>query len=205
MTADLAKKGGYHHGALREALVEAAHRVISAKGRDNFTLADACRLAGVSTAAPYRHFADRDALIEAVCLRGYDLFADRLTRARDRHPKGSIEAIVAMGRAYVAFVTEDRELFDLMCGRELPEAVAQVVDSRPGAFVALLEAVDAYRERRGLADVETLEIAVPLWAFVHGMAGLMLSGVLRRKLPGLDVDAMIEETTRTFLAGFGRP
>lgn len=161
-------------------------------------------MAGVSTAAPYRHFADRQALIEALCERAFDLFGERIETARDRQAAGSVEPIVAMGQAYVAFVTEDRELFELMWGRELPEAAAQSGGPQARAFVALLEAIDAHRARRGL-EVDTLEVSVPLWAFVHGTTSLVLGGALGRKLPGVDVDAMIAQTTRTFLAGFGRP
>ena len=97
-----------------------------------------------------------------MCERAFDLFGERIETARDRHAAGSVEAIVAMGQAYVAFVTEDRELFELMWGRELPEAAAQSGGPQARAFVALLEAIDAYRARRGLAEVDTLEIAVPL-------------------------------------------
>src|SRR6195952_2590738 len=71
---------GYHHGNLREALIEAALELIGAKGPAGFTIAEAARLAGVSPAAPYRHFRDADALLAEVALRGYERFADRLAK-----------------------------------------------------------------------------------------------------------------------------
>src|SRR3954454_19750981 len=78
-----AARRGYHHGNLREALIRAALDLIAEKGPGGFTFADAARWAGVSSAAPYRHFRDRDALLADVARRGFDLFADALDRAWD--------------------------------------------------------------------------------------------------------------------------
>src|ERR1700749_4663639 len=75
------QRRGYHHGNLREALIQAAQDLIGAKGPAGFTIAEAARLAGVSPAAPYRHFRDAESLLAEVALRGYDRFADRLGRA----------------------------------------------------------------------------------------------------------------------------
>jgi AcrR family transcriptional regulator len=72
---------GYHHGNLREALIRAALDLIGQKGPAGFTFADAARMAGVSSAAPYRHFRDRDALMADVARRGFELFAVALERA----------------------------------------------------------------------------------------------------------------------------
>src|SRR3954470_24742628 len=72
---------GYHHGNLREALIDAALELISAKGPAGFTIAEAARLAGVSPAPPDRHCRDADTLVADVALRGYDRFADRLAKA----------------------------------------------------------------------------------------------------------------------------
>src|SRR5216110_3807183 len=72
---------GYHHGNLREALIRAALNLIAEKGPAGFTFADAARSAGVSSAAPYRHFRDRDALIADGALRGFELFTSRLDQA----------------------------------------------------------------------------------------------------------------------------
>src|SRR5579871_6762023 len=72
---------GYHHGNLREALIDAALELIGGKGPAGFTIAEAARLAGVSPAAPYRHFRDADALLAEVALRGFERLAQRLTAA----------------------------------------------------------------------------------------------------------------------------
>lgn len=199
------KKAHYHHGSLRETLIAAAHDLISEHGVDGFTMADACRRAGVSTAAPYRHFADRDELIDAVCSRGFDELSELIVVARDGHAAGSVDSIVAMGQAYVAFVGSDPQLFELMwvtAKSEAAEAVAKAEGYQ--CFAALLEAVGAYRSAHHIDSVTNEEIAVPLWTLVHGTASLVLGERLAKMSPDEPVDALIERTTRTYLRGLER-
>src|ERR1700759_2215101 len=94
---------GYHHGNLREALIDAALELIGAKGPAGFTIAEAARLAGVSPAAPYRHFRDADALLAEVALRGFDLFTERLAKAWNNARPDAVTAFEEVGRAYLAF------------------------------------------------------------------------------------------------------
>src|SRR5205823_13039867 len=86
------QRRGYHHGNLREALIEAALDLIARKGPAGFTFAEAARWAGVSSAAPYRHFRDRDALIADVALRGLELFTARLEEAGTNGRPGPFRA-----------------------------------------------------------------------------------------------------------------
>ena len=120
---------GYHHGNLREALIEAALELIGSKGPAGFTIAEAARLAGVSPAAPYRHFRDAEALLAEVALRGYELFAERLTKAWNGGRPEPVRAFEDLGRAYLAFA------------RQEPAYYAAMFDSRL--------AVDAGTERSG--------------------------------------------------------
>src|SRR5664279_3084291 len=94
---------GYHHGNLKEALVRAALELIAEKGAAGFTFADAARWAGVSPAAPYRHFRDRDELMSDVARRGFDRFEAALKQARDDGRPDPQAAFERMGRAYLAF------------------------------------------------------------------------------------------------------
>src|SRR6202034_1841818 len=106
-----AKGGRYHHGDLRAALVDAAIAVIAERGVRDFSLAEASRRLGVTTAAPYRHFADRDDLLAAVAVRALQVFADMLgTEAAGLDDPGA--RLAAMARAYVRFAAEQRPLFD---------------------------------------------------------------------------------------------
>ncbi|HSP23907.1 MAG TPA: TetR/AcrR family transcriptional regulator, partial [Saliniramus sp.] len=96
---------GYHHGHLREALIAATKGLLAEKGPQGFTLADAARIAGVSPAAPYRHFADRDALLREVAAAGFRAFCEALAKAvRSGDPKSGFRA---MGDAYLRFAREE--------------------------------------------------------------------------------------------------
>ncbi|MEM8597917.1 MAG: helix-turn-helix domain-containing protein, partial [Pseudomonadota bacterium] len=105
---------GYHHGNLRAALIEATRALIAEKGVAGVTIADAARRAGVSAAAPYRHFESRDALIGATAEAGFARFADRLTAAWDDGRPSPLAAFEATGRAYLAFAREEPEYYAAM-------------------------------------------------------------------------------------------
>src|SRR5437870_5443718 len=101
---------GYHHGNLREALIQAALDLIAKKGPAGFTFADAARSAGVSAAAPYRHFRDRDALVADVARRGFEGFADALARAWDGGKPAPRAAFERVGHAYLKFAEKEPAL-----------------------------------------------------------------------------------------------
>src|SRR5262245_24241775 len=105
---------GYHHGNLREALVEAALNLIGDKGPAGFTFADAARMAGVSSAAPYRHFRDRDQLLRDVARRGFEQFAEALDRAWDEGRPDPFTAYVRLGQAYLAFARREPAYYSAM-------------------------------------------------------------------------------------------
>src|ERR1700681_5058419 len=92
---------GYHHGNLKEALLQAALNLIAEKGPAGFTFADAARSAGVSSAAPYRHFRDRQALLADVARRGFELFEERLDRAWNEGRPDPLSAFENVGRGYL--------------------------------------------------------------------------------------------------------
>jgi len=97
------KKRGYHHGNLRQALVEAALQLIEAKGPTGFTLSEAAKEAGVTPAAVYRHFEGREDLIAEAARQGYEIFADLMQYAYETGQPSALAAFEATGRAYLAF------------------------------------------------------------------------------------------------------
>jgi AcrR family transcriptional regulator len=196
------KRKRYHHGQLRQALIDAAHQLINQYGPEGFSLAKACRVAGVSTAAPYRHFADRGALVEAVASSGFAWLRERTEAARDQHHMGSVESIVAMAKAYVAFAADEPAVFKLMFGRHpdvQPEGEAHV-EGAP-CFEVLLDAVDAWIERSGAPVDHTLDVALPLWTIVHGTAYLLIDHDFDAVAPGTDTDRLVERAAVAFLRG----
>jgi AcrR family transcriptional regulator len=112
------RKVHYHHGELREALISATRRLVEERGAENFTLADACRVAGVTTAAPYRHFRGKQEILEEIASRGFDELRSRSTAMLAKKGEGTLEGIIAMGQAYVAFAVEETAVFRLMFGQE---------------------------------------------------------------------------------------
>ncbi len=108
------REGGYHHGNLKEALVQAALDLIAQKGPADFTFAEAARSAGVSPAAPYRHFRDRDELLASVAQQGFEQFEARLTTAWDDGRPNTPVAFERVGKAYLAFAREHPAYYSAM-------------------------------------------------------------------------------------------
>jgi AcrR family transcriptional regulator len=169
-------KAPYHHGDLRAALVRAAMELLEESGETALSLRAVARCAGVSPAAPYRHYADREALVSAVSAVGYRELAERLAAA---HPSPSTPAQLArVATAYVQFALERPALFRVMFG----EPCDRDNDERSAATAAVSDYVRAIVERtfrRG--DAEALATAI--WALVHGLAFLHLDGKLDASSP----------------------
>ena len=135
---------GYHHGNLREALIAAALDLISKKGPAGFTFADAARAAGVSPAAPYRHFRDRDALMADIARRGFDAFAEALLRAWDDGKPTPRSAFERVGRAYLGFAAEEPAQFSAMFESGVPlNDYPEVREAGDRAFNVLRQACEA--------------------------------------------------------------
>src|SRR3982074_2644750 len=111
---------GYHHGNLKEALLQAALGLIAEKGPAGVTFADAARSAGVSPAAPYRHFRDRDELLSSIAQRGFEQFEAVLTSAWDDGRPATITAFERVGKAYLAFARQEPAFYSAMFESGLP-------------------------------------------------------------------------------------
>jgi len=169
-------KATYHHGDLRAALVRAAMELLEESGETALSLRAVARCAGVSPAAPYRHYADREALVSAIAAVGYRELAERLAAA---HPSPSTtEELARVAVAYVQFALERPALFRIMFG----EPCDGDNDERDAATAAVTHYVRAIVERTfPQADAEALATAV--WALVHGLAFLHLDGKLDASSP----------------------
>ena len=164
-------KTTYHHGDLRAALVHAAMELLEESGEADLSLRAVARRAGVSPAAPYRHYADREALVSAVAAVGYRELAERLAAA---HPSPSTpEQLASVAIAYVQFALERPALFRIMFG----EPCDRDNDERVAATAAVSAYVRSIAQRTfPQADAEALSTAI--WALVHGLAFLYLDGKL---------------------------
>ena len=193
-------KDRYHHGDLREALIQATTTLVEERGAENFSLADACRCAGVSTAAPYRHFRDKEEILEEIAARGFDTLTERSMEAVRAHGSGTLSGITAMGRTYVAFAVEEQALFRLMFGQRPSLKAAELVESHGHeCFDNVIGEVARYCENNGI-EGDAREIAVQLWTFVHGAASLIIDQDYEKVAPDVDIEKMILKATERLLA-----
>jgi AcrR family transcriptional regulator len=192
----------YHHGDLRNVLILGAAELIEESGSLNFAMADAARRAGVSTAAPYRHFRDRDALLEAVSQLAFYGLGVSVRKAVEKTRRGSIESIIAIGHTYIDYVIRKAAFYDLMWGDIGARAMdADSFDKKASGFYILVDAVDAYVTTQDLHDVDLLDLAVQLWSMVHGMSAISMSGKLPYFYPNADIPQMLDRSTRIFMEG----
>lgn len=167
------KGGRYHHGDLRSALIATAIEIIGEKGVRGFSMAEASRRLGVAVSAPYAHFADRDALLVAVAVHGYELFYAEL-RPHMEAAKPPAERLASMARAYVRFAAAHRPLFDLLYEAglsktrypEIEQAERPIDEGFSACVTALVDADEA------AAD----DLAVAIEATAHGLVTLLLDG-----------------------------
>lgn len=192
-------KKRFHHGDLREALITATRELLIEHGPDGFSLADACRRAGVTTAAPYKHFRDKQEILEEIVLRGFAELTAANAKAVAEGGPGTIRGITAMGISYLDFAVGQPAVFRLMFGHKSElKQVKQVDESGRQCLKHVIDEVANYSRKHGhSADAEA--IALRLWTFVHGASSLELDGDYQRVARGLDVRKMIADVTSKLL------
>ena len=195
----------YHHGNLREALVEAALDLIAEKGPAGFTFAEAARQAGVSPAAPYRHFRDRDALMADVARRGFERFERQLASAWDEGRPSLREAFDRLGKAYLAFARGEPAYFSAMfesglstsAHRDLQEAGDRAFAVLRGACEAIAASMPAGKRPPAMM------MALHIWSLSHGIASLFARGdAARRPLP-MSPEELLEAAVLIYFEGLG--
>lgn len=184
-------KTSYHHGELRQALIDAARLLIKERQGNDFSLSDACRRAGVSTAAPYRHFADKTQIINEVVAQGFGDMTTRFQVEAGAFPPGSRDRIIAVGQVYLTFAIDEPALFRMMFSQKPTLAEDDIVTSQGKAcFAFVLQEVFnycAFHRVKGDAQM----IALQLWTLVHGAASLTIDGDYAKVAPQIDTSHMI--------------
>jgi AcrR family transcriptional regulator len=177
------KKDRYHHGALRQALMDEAFQVLEKEGLEAMSLRGLAASAGVSKTAPYRHFADKRELLMALAAEGFGNLADALEASQAGDGKGSADAatagIRALSRAYLRFAAAHPALYRLMFSRlgfSLHSEKCRINSER--ALACLVKAVEQARSRGWRANQDSGSLITSLWAEVHGLAGLIIEGLL---------------------------
>lgn len=199
---------GYHHGNLKEALLQAALRLIAEKGPAGFTFADAARSAGVSPAAPYRHFRDRDELLSSIAQRGFELFETALSTAWDDGRPDTVTAFERVGKAYLAFARTEPAYYSAMFESGLPlDLNPELLGASDRAFAVIRAAAErlAALTPPGVPRPPALMMALHIWSLAHGVASLFSRGdAARRKLPMTPED-LLEAGVLLYLRGLGFP
>lgn len=175
-------RGTYHHGDLRNALEQAALELVAERGPEAFTLAEASRRAGVSVAAPFRHFENKSALLAALALRGYEAQRERFAAAIAQSAD-PVEQLALFAAAYVQFSLEERALFDVTFSAGLLKA------DHPGLEEAGQRVLDVLREpaERLRADpADAIELIQTVGATAHGFAAFLRQGILGEPDTALD-------------------
>lgn len=196
---------GYHHGNLKEALVQAALNLIAEKGPSGFTFAEAARSAGVSPAAPYRHFRDRDALMADVALRGFVQFEAALASAWDDGRPDAFAAFERVGKAYLAFARSEPAYYSAMFEAGIPLDISpELREAGERAFSVLRIAAETLI---AAAPPETrppaLMVALHIWSLSHGIASLFGRGDAGRRALPMSPEELLEAGTLIYLEGLG--
>jgi AcrR family transcriptional regulator len=198
---------GYHHGNLKEALVRAALELIAEKGPAGFTFADAARWAGVSPAAPYRHFRDRDELLADVGRRGFEQFTTALLRAWDDGKPDVFSAFDRLGKAYLHFAKREPAYYSAMFEAGVPlDADPQLREAGERAFAVLRGAAEklvALMPAPGRPPA--LMVALHIWSLTHGIASLFARGDAARRALPMPPEELLEAAFLIYLRGLGLP
>jgi AcrR family transcriptional regulator len=181
----------YHHGNLRAALLEQAEHTLREQGVDGLSLRELARQSGVSHAAPRRHFADRQALLDALAESGWRRLGAEVRSAAQRAGTDYEARLRAAGKAYVRFATRDAALLELMFAGRQGRQVATLQEAAAGAFSSLVEIVQEGQASGVVERGDPERIALLLFATVQGIAAVANAGIVApKRLDGLVSDAI---------------
>jgi AcrR family transcriptional regulator len=178
----------YHHGDLRHACLVAALELVEEGDETTLSIREVARRAGVSANAPYRHYPDKDALLAALAVHGYELLRKDLIAAAAQDTDGHL---VAMALAYVHFALDHPAVFRLMFGHPCNRTRPDVKDAANATSAVLAEQI---RGTAPKAEAEAFLLGV--WAIVHGLATLILDGKIASDKPRA-MEALVTDVVRT--------
>lgn len=198
------KKRGYHHGNLREALIDAALGLIEQKGPQGFSLSEAAKDAGVTPAAVYRHFQGREDLLTEIARQGFEIFADLMEFAFDKGQPSALASFEATGRAYLAFARKYpghyQAMFEaglsLQSDPQLAVAAERAAGILERAAERLMEQLPA--DRRPPPQM----VSAHIWAMSHGVVELYARAAPGSRAP-FPADDLLETGIGIYLRGLG--
>ncbi|HIG44079.1 MAG: TetR/AcrR family transcriptional regulator [bacterium] len=167
----------YHHGDLRQTLIDTAIKHLRESGADTLSLRALARQVGVSQTAPYRHFDSKNALFAAIAVFGLQQLKIELRRARDRHRGDHAASILHVGLAYIHWATQNPEKYLLLFDSSLVEfgKYPDLLEASNEAFAVLMQTIERGKQADLLIDRPTHQLAGAFWASVHGASSLLIS------------------------------
>ncbi len=201
------KPKSYHHGDLRNALIQAGLELLAEGGVQELDLRKVARRAGVSHAAPYRHFADKQALIAAINEEGFHLLAERIRSTLREVSDEPVEQLLGVALAYVRFAKENpwlmREMFSgLTIERETFESLHTASKS---VYRLYAEVIRRGQESGKIVDGDPTALAGVLWSVLHGLAMLIIENQMRPYADGPEgTERVTRYTIEVLYGGFAR-
>jgi AcrR family transcriptional regulator len=189
----------YHHGDLRQALLDVALDMLEKSDSEQLSLRAIARQAGVSRAAPYHHFTDREALLSAVAAEGFKKLRSEMTAPADSTDSTPLQHMQDMGVAYVRFAVAHPRLYMLMFSSQLRdrETHPELKTEADAALASLASAMSESMQREGNNDGNGESLVLGAWALVHGLAMLIIDGRAGGKNPSdKQVESLVRNTTR---------
>jgi len=196
----------YHHGDLKEALLKASLELVSEKGPHGFSLAEVCRKAGVSVAAPYRHYRDKEAILAAIAVAGFEQYYEGAAAAVAASSDKTFGALSALATTYVNFAIANPSRYRVMYGSDLSKAkFPELYATARRAFDVVFCVVEKCLIENGKSSENTYAMSVSMWSHCHGIAMLCVDGFLREiamderiaELVGLAVQSFVEQIKST--------
>ena len=196
-------KQNYHHGDLRNALIQTAIALLPQYGVAGLSMRAVAKAAGVSHAAPYRHFRDKTDLLESVAISGYYRLAEACQNAERRYPDRPQQQLFEAGMGYLSLVVEQPEIAHLMFSGMLSQENCGEALSQAGAVaVRSLGQIIENGKRLGMyADKDTEDLTLTALACVHGIAMMILGGLIKRPNSKRQLQALGERVSNTLLSG----
>lgn len=196
-------KESYHHGDLPNALIEAALLILARDGAEAFSLREVAKMAGVSHTAPYRHFKGKMALLEAIAIRGFGQLEQACKASYEKYPHDHNRQLLEAGMGYLVLVLEKPEIAHLMFGGVLTkDQVSKPLKEAGDKAVQSLGWIIENGKRQGVySDQETEKLTLTALACVHGVAMMMLGGLLKKPESKQQLKALVKQVSETMLQG----
>jgi AcrR family transcriptional regulator len=187
----------YHHGNLRTALLAEAERTVRERGAQELSLRELARTVGVSHGAPRRHFSDRQALLEALAVAGFERLGNELGAAREGTGEDFRSRLQATAAAYVRFATRDAALLELMFAGKHGEHAEVLSEAAERAFSVMFALIEQGQSEGALDQGEPERVGLVLFATIQGVAALATGGMIQTD----QVDRLLADAIERFLRG----